>query len=517
MASAVPSKAYSRVSPQMTDNDSRRKDCVRLAHGGRRSRYAATLRLRERQPGDEVILRTRGRHVSAHAKDVVWTASGMGGAKALAFVAAVLLARALPPSQFGRFVILSTVAVVLIPVLDAGFSSLIFRVASNMPDRRPLSLLRPGTQARWAVWSSMLVVFTSAGYLLGGGREALEWSCVMGAAIGQAQLNAATGDLQGRGAFLAAAITGGLAGLAAVAAAMVVLWQSDSALAAIAAFMMARALPAAVLTVATWRRPAAGGGKDLAWRRALPLAVFAILAAAYVRSDVIIMGFYGMPSASVAVYGVVYQWAWAGQLLPAAAATVAFPAFVHRNERAAHIYIKTAQFALLGAAVFVCLSAWQSARVFGLFGQFYAENIGLALPLLTALVPFALSITAINALTAAGKDRAIVTVGLAGFVVNVGLNLLLIPLAGVPGAIAATLAAETVVAVASMGFAARAGFPLLSWQLYLLAGACTATGVLLGGAVSIALAMAALAFGALLAFLVSRAGDKGRRPAIQET
>jgi O-antigen/teichoic acid export membrane protein len=400
-----------------------------------------------------------------------WTGTSLGATKALVFVATVLLARALPSEDFGRFVILSSLSVVLIPAMDAGFGSLVFRAASRQPGDRGLSLVKTAGRSRWLLWLAVLVLLAGSTVAVKGARTGIEMALVVLAAAAQAQLNAATGDLQGRARFANAAWVRASSGLVSLAGAVGVFLLSQSALAALASFAFARVIPALVVTALSWTREQVDRPEDIRWRRALPLAMLAILQVAYVRSDILVMALFNVSGESVATYGVVYRWVMAAQLIPAALSIVVFPSLARRTANSSRNYMLVIQAGMIFVSMFAALTAWQSDIVFSLFGGDYSALSLQALPLVMTLLPLSVSLVAVDALVAQKQERSLVTVGAIGFVTNVGLNFVLVPVAGMRGAMIATLCGESAVAISSMILAGRAGFPVLAKPLALVSGA----------------------------------------------
>lgn len=404
-----------------------------------------------------------------------WTGSSLAGTKALVFVATIMLARALPSEEFGRFVVLSSLSVVLIPGLDAGFSSLVFRTASRHPDRRRLALLRFAARSRCVLWLAAFVLLTGGTLAAKGLTTGIEMALVVLAAIAQAHLNTATSDLQGRSRFANAAWVRTSSGLVSLAGAVIVFLVFRSSLAALASFAFARIVPAFTISVLAWNRGQVNHPEDIRWRRALPLALLAILQVAYVRSDVLVMALFKVSSDSVAAYGVVYRWVMAAQLIPSALAIVVFPSLARRTASSGRGYMLAIQVGVLMTSIFAALTAWQSHHVFWLFGNEYAVSALQALPLVMTLLPLSISLVAVHALVAQGQERSLITVGFIGFATNVGLNFALVPIAGIRGALIATLCGESAVAISSMMLVGRAGFPLLSRPMAWLAGAAVAS------------------------------------------
>jgi O-antigen/teichoic acid export membrane protein len=183
------------------------------------------------------------------------------------------------------------------------------------------------------------------------------------------------------------------------------------------------------------------------------------------------MALFNTSSESVATYGVVYRWVMAAQLIPAALSMVVFPSLARGTPNSRRSYMLVIQTGMISMGVFAALTAWQSDLVFSLFGGDYSALSLQALPLVMTLLPLSVSLVAIQALVAQKQERSLITVGAIGFVTNVGLNFVLVPVAGMRGAMIATLCGEGAVAISSMTLAGRAGFPVLSKPLAVVSGA----------------------------------------------
>jgi O-antigen/teichoic acid export membrane protein len=102
-----------------------------------------------------------------------------------------------------------------------------------------------------------------------------------------------------------------------------------------------------------------------------------------------------------------------------------------------------------------CLSAaalwpWSGELLRALYGAGFEAGATALRWLLGALVAVALGAPALTAVVAAGANRAVLAISAAALALNLLLNALLVPRAGMEGAAAATLATETVVLAGSL-------------------------------------------------------------------
>lgn len=199
-------------------------------------------------------------------------------------------------------------------------------------------------------------------------------------------------------------------------------------------------------------------------REAIPIGLSQAAILIYFNSDSIFLGFL-CGDRTVGLYSTAYR-LWNYAIFPFSALSQAyFPAFARasadpevRREVSAEFFRLLSWFGLPVAAL-----CWAGGRHFVhlLYGTDYAES-GLLFEWLSLNILLS-SVTwgSLAPLNAWGHQKATLYITLLGAVVNVGLNFVVIPRYGAPGAVATTLLAELVVLIA--GLRARRKICSLPW------------------------------------------------------
>ena len=377
--------------------------------------------------------------------DLGWSSTALFVSKGMAFLSMVLVARAISASDFGVFVVAVTAAALSVPLLDSGFSALVFRVSSRESTSR-LALLSDAARARLPLWILALAVSALLAAVSGTAMGLLPLLVAL-ASISQTHLDTATAEYQGRQRYRAGAALRVTVSVLSLIGAVLVMAYGSSAADAMFVYTMARVLPClALMGVA---RANAHAREDLTWSAALPLGVLSVIVVLYVRSDIVLLPLFGTRSAEVAVYGVTYSILTALQILPGAIANTLFPRLARRLDIAGRIHHLTLVVTLTCLSVVLAGLLIFASKLFGFFGPHYEETYRTTIPLLGAIVPISASMLSINALQATDGERKALPLVLGALITNVSLNLLLIPRFGVSGAIIATLTTEVSLAVGS--------------------------------------------------------------------
>jgi O-antigen/teichoic acid export membrane protein len=230
---------------------------------------------------------------------------------------------------------------------------------------------------------------------------------------------------------------------------------SDGGLVPLAAGYLAVALATAGLQLALALRTGMiemRGGRER-WgrllRAAVPLAGAALLTVAYTRIDQVLV--YQLSGAAEAgLYGAVYRVLDRAQLVPLAVVTTLLPmlaaAWTHDRARFGRLFQDAAEFLWIAALLPLGLTLVASEPLVELlFGGEFADAAP-ALPILMgAFVAISLGPLAVNAIVVLGRQRRLATYALAGLVINVALNLVLIPPYGFLAAAWVTLVTEVAV------------------------------------------------------------------------
>jgi O-antigen/teichoic acid export membrane protein len=184
-------------------------------------------------------------------------------------------------------------------------------------------------------------------------------------------------------------------------------------------------------------------------RFALPLGLSSLLAQVYYNFDLLYLAAVRTPE-EVAAYGSVYRIVLGLQMVAISYASVSLSRYVRAHAAGGVAYGRLIEqnLRVLGAIALPIAAGGTllaTQIVEGLFGSFYvAGAVPLAILLWAVAVAY-LHSTLIAALSAVGRGWAVTRAIAVATIVNVGLNVILIPTAGMIGAAAATLAAESVV------------------------------------------------------------------------
>jgi O-antigen/teichoic acid export membrane protein len=378
---------------------------------------------------------------SKTGRNLAWTTIALLGSKGAMFASIILIARAISPAQFGQYIVTVAAASILMPVLDGGFVNSVTRAASRRDDVPRLSFTATAARMRLPLWGCMLG-FGFLGGLLG---LADHWELLVLAvlaAIGQAQLDTMSGELRARGHYRLAALREASSGAVALCGAAALLLTGGNATGAMVIFAAARVLPAlAFLPMIPRARPAIRG--DIPWRAGLTMGLTGIVIALYVRSDMLLLSWLKVNPAVIARYGIAYNLVIAFQILPMAIAATIFPRLASAtDDEARQLARKGMSLSYLSSAL-LCAACFLSPRlVFAPFGSAYSDHAAQVAPLLLIILPISLS--QIATVTLQARNHEVLMLRMVGVVaaVNIGLNLLLIPVLGVKGAILATMTGE---------------------------------------------------------------------------
>ncbi len=378
---------------------------------------------------------------SRTARNLAWTAIALVGSKGTTFLATILIARAISPQQFGDYIVMVAVAAILIPVLDAGFSGSVTRAASRRVGLPLLSFTSTAARMRLPTWGCALVLGVGAGLLgLVGHWELLVLAIV--AAIGQTQLDTMSGEFRAVGRYRMAALREAASGGMAISGAAVLLLVGGNATGAMLVFAVARVLPALAF-LPMIPRARAGIRSDIPWRAGLTMGLTGILIALYVRSDVLLLSSLKVDPATIARYGIIYSLVIAFQIIPTAITNTVFPRLASgSDEQARNLALKGMSLSYLSSALLCAVCFLAPGLVLAPFGKGYAQHASQVLPLLLIILPISLSQVAAATLQARNHESLLLRLVVIVAVLNIGLNVVLIPVLGVKGAIIATMSGE---------------------------------------------------------------------------
>lgn len=186
-------------------------------------------------------------------------------------------------------------------------------------------------------------------------------------------------------------------------------------------------------------------------REAVPLAIGGVMATAYYRIDSVMLSKLDTFSA-VGIYGVAYKFVDVVHFVPSALMLATLPVLVRswpNSPRQFDAAFRRAflLLALAGGLIVAEFALFAQPVIDALYGPEYAAAAGPALVVVTGECVAFFGALVFTALVAAGRHRLYPVVTLIGLVLNVGLNLWLIPSRSFHGAAAATLATDLVVVV----------------------------------------------------------------------
>ena len=387
------------------------------------------------------------------------------------FAIVVIAARRLPTAAFGIFSLASTLGWVLAVGTDFGVQLYFAREVARAPDRlsailRPLLRLRVGLAAAgvglavplglfWVRPADLpaFVAIVSA-YILGALVEFLNYGY---RALSRSDVESTLNLVQR---------------LAALTLALVLLVLVPG-LTALAVALVAPAAVVLAWSLGITRRMAghpsaaadAASSARLSWRTlrqdVLPIGAGIVLSALYFRVDVFFVEHWrGLEE--VARYNAVFRLVDALRLFPAAILTVLLPA-VFRRRDGAFIWRLSAGLTTLGLGIAGACIAAGPLLVRAAYGAQYAPAIGMLRVLLLAFPLLSLNYGLTHQLIGWGAQRAYTLICAGALVVNIAVNVALVPAFGGLGAAWATVATEVVLTIALVSALAAVRSRASSW------------------------------------------------------
>ncbi|WCM92442.1 oligosaccharide flippase family protein [Acidovorax sp. NCPPB 2350] len=353
------------------------------------------------------------------------------------------LGRILGPESFGDYNYVLTLASLLAIVQDGGFKTLLQREFAH----RSLAAVSPEALLRHAVGHALAA--SAAALLLcaalGGARApAMAFAVVAMALVVIA--NALSARWRGLGDYARDALWQmGVRSVTALAImACVLLWRPD----AVAVFAgWAGGIVLALLVARLWVRPRWSPPRAI-YRTAAAFMLIDLATTIYFRIDIVMMDRLGVAPADIGRYAAAYRLFEGGVLLLAPAATIFFREVRLRwQDRAAtRLLLRRA----LGGVVVLALAGSAVAHVLAepllvlAYGADYAGAAPLFSWLLVAFLFLAPNYVLTQAAVALGLERWYAVAVCVAAVVNVSLNLWLLPRFGAVGAAWASIATEAV-------------------------------------------------------------------------
>lgn len=386
---------------------------------------------------------------------------------AVGFVVAVLVARHLGPDRYGTFAYVFGIVGLFAPLTVFGLQHFTIRRLVSTPEEHAATL---GTalliRSAGSIAAFILVIFVPL--IVDGPRDAtielLALAGLMLIALPSETLNDVFRARERMGWI--AAPKSAVAAIIAIATVLLV-WRDASLI----GFVAVRVGEAVLLALATWialsqflrGAPRLAFDRDLAGtmlRTGTPLFLSAISVIIYMRIDQVMLG--AMTDASVlGNYAVATKFAEIVYFIPIAIAASYYAGMVRSHDTSKDMFRSEMQalFDVVGLvtialALAVAITAW--FILIPTFGADYAEAVPMVAVLAPSVVFVGLGVARSNVLTIEGWNWTSFVTTSAGAVLNVGLNLVLIPHYGGIGAALAT--------VAAYAFAVIGGSYLLPWM-----------------------------------------------------
>jgi O-antigen/teichoic acid export membrane protein len=378
---------------------------------------------------------------------------GRLGNLALGVVATVVLVRALGADGFGQWATITALVSITTLAGDFGIQSIAVRNAVADPDQES-NWMGALLSLRVALAVPLSIASAGAVLLLATGPEMRLAGLILAAGVllGAPSAADAVFQLRVRNDVTVAVMT---VNSVLWTAAVVVIWQADGGMVPLAAALVATNLVTAAILVALATRavPLRFDSLRQRWgellRLGTPIGIAGILTLAYARIDQILV-FELAGDRAAGLYGAAYRVLDSLGVVPLSVMTTLFPliAAAHpvdmtRVRRLVQRAVDYLSMVSLPVLAFTLVASEEIARF--LFGAQLADA-GQVLPILmAAYIAICFGYIAGNLMVVLGLQRAFVRYALIGLVVNVALNLILVPSYGFVAAAWVTLVTEVLV------------------------------------------------------------------------
>lgn len=435
------------------------------------------------QPPDSRIDRSR----SDLAVGIVRLVIGRALSVVLNFLGWAFMARALGPDDFGIVQFGIAIMFYVSFVTDLGLTTLGTRDVAASP--RPGQLVRTimGLRIVLAVIATVIAVVVAVAAPIPPqiAEDVRLVALILSSTIAAGAINGLW-LLRAQGRATSIAMQDIASAFVLVAGAILLVRPTDSVALAAATFAAAQWLAAllSLRSVGGWTtlQPSLNNARAIL-RRALPLGVAALAVNVYYTADAVLLGIL-RDSTEVGLYGAAYRLVTPWLMLASVAGLLAMPTLARLVEQRSSDVERT----LLGLsrgllalgipiAAATTIAAPQVLQI--VFGPAYADAAApLALLIWSSVTVYANAPFAFL-LLARHEDRRYMWIAVAGAVVNLGMNAVLIPTIGMVGAATATLGAEVVVLGCMLWFTRDVSFSILARSLppALLLAAVTAVAV----------------------------------------
>jgi O-antigen/teichoic acid export membrane protein len=386
-------------------------------------------------------------------RDISWVSFSLVARQGLGFIGIVVASRLLPTHEFALYMVALAAAVVLIPLADAGMWPLVTRIAARNAAAPLFGLSRRAGSKRLWYWLVIAVALIPPVYLLHRPSGILVALALAGA-IGQANLDTTCGELVGRRRYAASAGLRVAASALGLAGMSLLLILGKTAATAMLVFAASRLfLPLLVAAVA---RPPAFTTSELRWSAGISLGLIAFLQVLYIRSDILMLSAYGVASADIALYGIIYNVLIAMQVIPSAVAITVYPRIAAATQGSWEKLFSLSIGASFAAAIACSALLFVApSTFFSIFGGGYAADVHTLQALLLVILPLSISQVATAGLQARGREVVLLRLIIGTLMINVSGNAILIPILGAPGAVIATMTAECVLVGGTLLIAGR--------------------------------------------------------------
>lgn len=390
-------------------------------------------------------------------RNLGWLTAEQAFRMAFGLFVMTLVARHLGPERFGAFTYLFGLAGLLLPLAMLGLEGILMRRAAAEPARMH-GVLATGMALRFGGAALAAALTVAAAYLLpppGGAAPALAFLAIVFLLARPGESLAIMFKAEERMAWVA--IPRMVVVTLIAAATLYLVWRG----AGLEAFVALRAAEALALALAAFAaygwasggfarlRPVAAEFGPLA-RQAWPLLLGGAAGMVYLRVDQVMLGQLST-AGELGLYGVAARVSEVANFAPMALQTVFYASLVRAHQRAPEMFEREMQplydaLALAGYAAAAGVAAASWLLFTPVFGAAYAGGVD-SLYILLLGAPFHfLTHGWLAMLAIRGWLWTTTAAAGAAAVVNIGLNFLLIPAFGAPGAAAATVAAYAMAA-----------------------------------------------------------------------
>lgn len=413
----------------------------------------------------------------------------------------VVLARELGVADYGLYAFALAIGALLDPLTDLGMTPYLVRdVARHERGRVPVRALAHAKAL--LVGAALLATAAITAATAGDAKVAVAIVAMSASLLLDSGTNFVFGYFQGREAMRLEARTTAIFSCARALVAIAIAIATQQLLPVLAWLVAVSAAQLAIAAVLARRDlraepPRTAPPHAIDWRSVLAMGLIAIFAIAYLRADAVIIGV-ALDREAVGLYAAAYALVFGLQIVPLKIATALAPAFArgHAHDRAElaatwHDGLLILLLSVLPLTLATSLLADDLVTL--LFGPRFT-GAGTALAVLAWSSPiWAVNMALTAVLRGAGAEGAIARATGAGLVLNLVVNAWAIPVYGIEGAAATTIATEVLVLAVQATLVVRRGVvpsPRLPWARLSLAMAGGGASAIAGRGLSVIAAFA---------------------------